>query len=183
MKTVRIKPDSFKNMLWKVPTIFFGYTLGDLVYAPCYRRCIWTEFQWCCVCFTSEAKHQSMPNPQDTLGTSLFLLTLSFVAACIQIAYKSCMPLWQVIARHRVLEYPRVMLRKDIWHFSTSMATERAEGLAGSCKSPAVLQLSHGDTVGDSVFLLKFPKGSSGPALGASPQSRQFRSEVFQHRK
>lgn len=60
------------------------------------------------------SKHESMPYPQDTLGTSLFLLTLSFVAACIQIAYKSCMPLWQVIARHWVLEYPRVMLRKDI---------------------------------------------------------------------
>lgn len=115
---------------------FFGYTLGDLVYASCYRRCIWTEFQGCCLCFTSEAKHQSMLNPQDTLGTSLFLLTLSFVAACIQIAYKSCMPLWQVIARHWVLEYPRVMLRKDIWHFSTSHGHWKGRGVSWKLQKP-----------------------------------------------
>lgn len=102
---------------------------------------------------------------QVTLGTSVFLLMLSFVAACMQIGYKSLTPLWQVTARCWVEMIPEWHQGKTSDIFVSGMVTERAEGKAGSHKSLTVLHLIYGDAVGEPNFPVKIPKRWSRTSL------------------
>lgn len=158
MKTVRINTDSFRNKVWKVPIIFFHLYSWRLsvclllseMYLNWILGVLSVLYFWNTVSEHAES--------QDTLGTSLFLLMLSSVAPCIQISYKSRTPLWQVIARRWVEMILAWRKGKTSDIFLPGMVTERAEGIAGSCKSPTMLQLSHGDMVGELSFPPKIPK-------------------------
>lgn len=88
-----------------------SYSLKALVCVSCYQRSICNKFQGYCLLLTFGTEHQSLLNPRTPF------VRMFFVAACIHIAYKGHVPLWQVVARRWVLDYPTVTTGKDICLF------------------------------------------------------------------